>query len=332
MSECLIDYIGLQGCSVVDPPSGLFVNSLPGISLKSIDNTADAEQVNYQGVWDDVQVRATRRLFTKIKAEFSKRYRIKNVTQSVDLLEGIDTASLTALAAKYRGFIIDLDNFENTDGYVASNFQEINIQHLMLYLPAAVNTTIKIFNLNTGVEEDSFSVTGAIGWNTVQVNTKYTARKLFVAYNATLVNGVELDLLNEGSCFCNDCQAIIKGGESNITTTVFNSGVTRCQNTFGLSGVFSIQCSYNAFICANKETFANALWYLLGSELLFELSHSPRINFYTTINAAKAKELRSEFEIIFQEELMNAIDGIDLNLCDCCLECHNQVIIKENMP
>ena len=49
MLNCFIDYIGLSYCSGVyeQPGSGLYLNSLPGISIESIDKIADSEQITY---------------------------------------------------------------------------------------------------------------------------------------------------------------------------------------------------------------------------------------------------------------------------------------------
>lgn len=59
MENCLIDYIGFQVCAGQDAPeSNLYINTLPGISLESIDKIADAEQVTYLGVWNDAQLAA----------------------------------------------------------------------------------------------------------------------------------------------------------------------------------------------------------------------------------------------------------------------------------
>ena len=58
MPDCFIDYIGLQYCTagVYDAPaSGIYLTSLPGISIENTDKIADSEQITYLGVWDDVQ-------------------------------------------------------------------------------------------------------------------------------------------------------------------------------------------------------------------------------------------------------------------------------------
>lgn len=57
MIDCFIDSIGLQLCAEA-PTSGLYLSSLPGLSVEAIDNIADSEQVTYLGVYADVQTNA----------------------------------------------------------------------------------------------------------------------------------------------------------------------------------------------------------------------------------------------------------------------------------
>lgn len=78
MPDCLIDYVGLQACGGVyeEPLSGLYINSLPGISLESIDKIADSEQITYVGVWDDVQQQAKVRFKIDFITEVTKCYKI----------------------------------------------------------------------------------------------------------------------------------------------------------------------------------------------------------------------------------------------------------------
>lgn len=74
--ECLIDYIGIRGCGNNTPESGLYINSLPGISLESIDKIADAEQITYKGVWSEVQIEASQRFYLDFINEITKCYKL----------------------------------------------------------------------------------------------------------------------------------------------------------------------------------------------------------------------------------------------------------------
>lgn len=337
-TSCLTDYVGLQGCGTTTPTSGVYVNSLYGVSLKAVELTADEEQVTFAGVWADVQQRASLRFFTLLRAELAKKYKLNGLQQSFNLTQTLGTLT-TAAAAKYRGVFVDLDGFVTTQHLVKSNFQQINVQQIRVYLLAAVNTTVKIFDAINGTELYSSALTGAIGWNTIEVNQKFTKRKLFICYNATTVIGSELQVVSgiwnndyhDGGCGCNSgCEGILYGGESAITTTVVESAITKATDVFGISPIFSVECTYDALVCNNKEIFLNAWLYLLGVELLNERLYTIRINKYTTIDRPLAEKLRVEFETTFQEEMTNAVSGIDLNLCDCCIECNADVQIKEN--
>jgi len=118
--DCLIDYIGLQGCSSTTPDSGLYINDLAGIQLKQINEIANEEQVNYTGVWADVQPRAIKKFALDVRKAMRQKYNIKGVTQSINVGKIIDTATTRAAANEYRGATIELN--EETAELVYSNF------------------------------------------------------------------------------------------------------------------------------------------------------------------------------------------------------------------
>lgn len=76
---CFIDTIGLLNCTsgVYDAPSsGIYINSLPGISIENTDKIADAEQITYRGVWNDVQTFALAQFRLDVIAELNKCYKL----------------------------------------------------------------------------------------------------------------------------------------------------------------------------------------------------------------------------------------------------------------
>ena len=80
--SCLKGYIGIRVCSTdTAPDSGLYINSLPGISLESIDKIADKEQITYRGVWGDVQDEA----WIRFKVDF-----ISAITECFKIDSGCD--------------------------------------------------------------------------------------------------------------------------------------------------------------------------------------------------------------------------------------------------
>lgn len=337
--SCLEDWIGVRGCNGNTSESGVYLNDLPGIELRIIDEVANEEDVNFAGVWAKVQINGLNRFSTDVIAAFSKKYRIKTLIQGIQIGKDITTSSTTAAAAQYRGFILELNNAD--DHYVMSNLQVIYLQKLSLYLPSALNTTLKVFDLDLGIELFTSSLTGASGWNEINVNTTFTARRVFCCYNSTGIASTLLDLTYVGShdCFCN-CGVTIDGAYAATGTP---TTITEGNNSFGLSGVFSVQCKYDNLVCNNRELFTQPLLYALGIAFLDEAIYSPRLNRWTTTDARKMKLLRQEYEakykggtitdadisMTYPGELTTAIDGITLDLKDCCLECNQQIMFKD---
>ena len=75
---CFVDYIGLSLCAGAYevPASGIYISSLPGLNLESIDKIATQEQINYIGVWDDVQTNAVQQFKIDVMAEMRKCYEL----------------------------------------------------------------------------------------------------------------------------------------------------------------------------------------------------------------------------------------------------------------
>lgn len=73
--QCFIDLVGVRHCDDTAPEGG-WINSLPGISLESIDRLANSEQISFRGVWSDVQEEAARRFELDFIEETSKCYEL----------------------------------------------------------------------------------------------------------------------------------------------------------------------------------------------------------------------------------------------------------------
>lgn len=78
MLDCFIGYVGLSYCGGVyeQADSGIYLNSLPGISIESIDKIADSEQITYLGVWDDVQKSAVAQFRIDVISELNKCFKL----------------------------------------------------------------------------------------------------------------------------------------------------------------------------------------------------------------------------------------------------------------
>lgn len=321
-----------MGCSTETPDSGLYINSLPGISLEAIDKIADSDQVTYVSVFGDIEARALARIAIDISSRLSARYKLKNPSRSLNLGDKIskdannNPSNITAKqAGKLRGINLDMTY---GDRYIDSVFKKVYVQQLNVYSTETVaGVDLKVIDLYTGNELDSFSFDAEIGWNYIKVNKSYESRNLFIGYDASKIDGVELDVLDLSRCegYCEEWVSRLNGSEissSNYSLLIRN-------NSFGLSGIFSINCSYDALVCNNKNLFKEAYWYLLGVETMTERIFSSRINKWTTIDREKAKENMIYFDNRYDESLDNTIKSINIDLSDACIECNQVLTIKE---
>lgn len=322
--ECLIDYIGVFGCGLPIPPSGLYINQLPGITLKSMDKIANDEQVTWLEVWKDVQGRASRRFNTTISKYFNKTYKLNRLNKSHCLNSTDYDDTPIGIDNKWKGFILKLDEI---DSNALSAFQTLFIPHLKLPSAKDAHTTIKVFDLNTNDELYELEVTCNQGWNTIQVNKQFFSNWIFVAYDASGVSAYDLIVSedadgNQCPCLvCDTCTVTVQGAASDDLNNP--TMVTAGTNSFGLTGCFNVTCSFNSLVCRNKNVFSDAWMKLLGSELMVERVYSERINKYTTAGKKEAQELMDFFNVEFEDSLKDTVAGIQLDDNDCCFVCNN---------
>ena len=130
------------------------------------------------------------------------------------------------------------------------------------------------------------------------------------------------------------CNATLQGA---VTTDATQIGVgeidyTTGNNTFGLSGVFSLTCNYDFLICNNKDLLTSSLLYCLGAEAMIYRQASDRLNKFTTIDAEKAAKLQEYFSQEFENELRIVLDGVRLSTDDACIDCNTQIEILTATP
>lgn len=85
--QCLIDYIGFANCANQDAPeSGLYINTLPGITLESVDKIANSEQVTYLQVWADAQAEAAVRFKNDFMRAVNECYTLSRKCDYEDMI------------------------------------------------------------------------------------------------------------------------------------------------------------------------------------------------------------------------------------------------------
>lgn len=324
--SCLTGYIWIPGCGSETPESGLWITDHPGFPLQMFDKIADSDKQTWKAVWEVIEKRAINRLVSDVTNYFGSKYRLRKVTDNVRLPIDVNTATnQTAQAAEYRGFEVELD-FQNSE-WAHSSLQIIHFQEIRFYSKAAISGVVfKIRDLLNGIDLESKTVNVVVGWNTIWANKHYASYHLFVGYDSTGIDSVELLLPDEVyGCDCFDsCSGCC---DSRIRGMILNGATGK--NLYGMSGIVSVNCSFESVICANKYLFRNALWYGMAYEALRERAFTERLNKFTTVDRTILKEeMLPEAIDQYKFELEQVTAGIDLN-DSCCLECDSQVHYAE---
>lgn len=334
--NCLTDYIGLRGCTDSDPLSGLYINDLAGINLKSIDALADSEQVNYLGVWEAVQKRAQTKLLSAVQSVFLSRYKLKTISQSYAMPKDLTGDSVTIADASYSGVQIDASCGQQIE-WTTSNLMFISVQSLSVYFGDAWDASTcnyRVVDSFTGevLTSGTFVPTaGFTGWYQININQRFFSQMINVEVSTRgrVTETVNINQTNGWGCACMnalwgcDCCAWVRGISGDDT----NESTTK-----GVLAIMTIGCSFEGLICNNLNTFDAAYWNLLGHEIMIERIYADRMNKYTTIGKEEAEELRAYYMVEFEKYLKLAVDGINLDQFDCCLECNETYQYATSAP
>lgn len=306
--------------------SGVYINSLPGISFKSLQGMSDSEQITFRNAWNDIQLRAIKRMELDLRQLFSKQWKLKNLTQSSNLGWDVDrTKPITLDTSHFYSFQIDLGGCSSEDDYMQSALFEIYLQQLYVYSSTLVTDnviTVKIFEGDTKNCIYSVSTTQTLGnnkWNKVEVNFNFIQHRQ--ANDFEILNNSEwyivtmqfskavpsFELESSMTDFCHCCGFNIKplivtaldelfessGTDYNLISPALNY----TDNLQGVSAIINSRCSWTRLVCSNKDVFTVPLWYLLGIETMNEQLNSERLNRWTTVDSKKAERNKLHYEL-----------------------------------
>jgi hypothetical protein len=336
----------------------MYLDSLPGIEIANIDGVASEQQLNFLGIWNDLQTTTVDTFREDVIQEFGKRYLLKQITQTVDLGKQIDINSLSAPVAGHQyGTLIETS--QQGTHFAASNLQDIYIQTVNFFWSGSNSVpslTLVITDADLGEILYTMTVGNAVpGWNQIWVDRQFSVRRLYIFISGNFDNYVKLDLsqfrldnftnLDWGfsgtqlyfSWFGAGCQARVRA----VDHTVANNTDTISTNTFGVSVVMSIRCSYDTIVCSNRKHFASAWQHCLAIELLNYRLNSSRLNKWTTILKEQAQALQTIFihkyrggvdlktGLEYPGKLQLAVTSIALNDADCCLKPNDALMWAE---
>lgn len=337
--SCLRDYIGLRWCqNQTTPESGIWLNSFPGVTFKTLSSITNEEQDGIEDTWNDIKLRADLSFGTLFNGEMSKRYQILSPKKSYNLDKALTTTTYNAGTLTRSGFTVKM--YRDYADYPDSLLSSIYCQSLGFYGDVSdVNdvATVQIWDLISGTVLFTYDLTVVQGWNLIPVNQFFhndysdNSTSLFVCINATGLKTTGKELSVNWEIY--DNALVFTGATTTTTSNILSANITEGGNSYGLTGIFSSACTWDALLCNNKQHFMLSYAYNQIVEVMNEIQYTPRLNAVTiNIGKEKAKEIRDYYLDERDKVLKQECDSIKLSLDDACLVCNQQYTLKESIP
>lgn len=331
---CLVDYIGLKTTGAI-PASGLYINSLAGMSTELADKIANSEQITFMEVWKDVQTRAFLRLQNDVVNIINDTATFEQVLFQTKKPRIYQNQAVLPILATHKGVYVCIPE---------SKFVSFYLKEIYVFSNEIVATTVKVFDLNDGTVLHTQSVSLVVGLNTIAIDktfdTRYGTFDLFIGVDSTAFSTVEFlpEYFNFYDCH-NQCATsfghdylVIEPATLPLAGVADIDNLVKFSSGQGVAIGAEIQCSIEQFICINKKSLQQSLLYLLGAEMLLQKLGSPRLNFFSSSNLEGTNSLRAEFEGRYLSNLKRTLKTLPMD--DVCFDCSSQSVVsyKYNTP
>lgn len=314
--SCLTNLIGLRGyCEDTTPHGALWVNDLPGISLKMISYLTNQEQQTFAGVWDEIIRDSISDFESEVFIRMQKYFKTNILVDNEVFGFYKKDYPVESSSAKWKGITIRLIGSKNTDIFI--NSVQIRLENV-----SSSTGTIKVFDVQDGRTLDTISFTAVEGLNEVEVRKRYQTngqrKYIMIAYDGAIAGNIETSYSTyyDWSRYAN-----ARGAEVNKASSVIEGNITFSGNTHGMVVNFNVQCSLSSFICSNTDLFKKAFQYKIGARTMQERLSTNRINSFTMNNSETAKENRDSYiskmgEIL--DAVLNNVDNLGDEICFVC--------------
>jgi hypothetical protein len=280
--DCIgTNYIGIRGdCDNTEPTSGLYINDLPGMSLKLASSLADEQQVTGVQMIRQFEQQALRMVWSDIRSKLSKTIIIQRVTDMfVTGYFDYDTPVYLAPVAAEVGLQLkklDYDPYTN----IRINYVEVRANTtasgLTLKITEGANVTPFTFDIQAGIPTRVYTNYAASGGE-VRITVDATALEL---EDISIGGGNSTACVDSCRCRFGDC-AEVWGWD----------GTQETSQGYGLVANISCECSQEQFLCAYSDMIAPAVQMKLAILIMLERIASNRINYIVQNGKESAEQM-----------------------------------------
>lgn len=338
--NCLENYIGLKGCTVDAPLSGLYINDYPGMSSELLDKIATPEQVSYVGMWNSAQAVSYVRLKRDVQAALfsSAEAQLDQVLfqtrkEFVQQWQQVQTVPAEAIL---KGTFVSIQG---------SKYLSLRVKQIYIFNAGAPVAGVPwyIYQTQDGKLLESGTADLVEGMNYIQVNKEFYSDfdklNIMVAVDCTNLptsygmfsdyGWAQMDL---------ECASrftyLWRNGWSIFPVTAplgYGFGDSWSQDN-SQSGVYidaQLLCSLDSFICQQREFLLDAWANLLCYQILWQKVASPRANYFAQGNREFTERAMATFLDGYQQSLAIWARQLNLRGEGLCFNCDNAGLIQQ---
>jgi hypothetical protein len=325
--NCLDNVIGIdRKCTPVTPSSGLYIQDLPGISLKIANAAIDEETVSGISLIEEKISFAQNAILAQLRNSLANKVRVKSIIENDTI--GYYQNNLQPIpleAGKYKGIKASINNYPHLDFFIGKIYLQLN---------AVVTTNILIIDLMTGEILDTLPITTTANIPTaVIVNKSYSAKRqkqaLLICIDSEVAGSYKTNVTASKCSSCSDSGYSNKyisfsGSQISKVSQKIESNLESNNGTNGLSIEYSLNCSLENFLCTMGNQLAWALLHKVGSELMRELKYSRRLNSIVVLDREDNEKMLEDFEAEYMASMSAIINNIKVPN-DICFECNSRI-------
>ena len=339
--NCLLNYIGLQGCTSDAPLSGLYINDYPGMSSELLEKIATPEQASYVGMWNSAQAVSYQRIKRDIQLALfeSAEAQLDQVLfqTSKNFVQQWQQIQTVAPEAILKGAFVSVQG---------SKYLSLRIKQLFVYNAGSVTVTNCpwfIYQTQDGKVLDQGTYDLEPGMNYVPINNEFYSDfdkiNIMAAVDCTnleTTTGMFVDWgWNQMDIECATRFTYLwRNGWSIFPVTAplgYGFGDSWSQDN-SQSGVYmdaQLLCSLDSFICQQKEFLVDAWANLLCYQILWAKVASPRANYFSQGNREFTERAMATFLEGYQQSLAIWARQLNLRGEGLCFNCDNAGLIQQ---
>lgn len=270
------------------PESDLFIDDLPGISLKTAAKITNEQYMSGAEIINKCIKTAIQQTFDEFQAEISPYFDFNLVVETRQLDKFSDTKILPAVSAE-RGIIMKRWR---------SELSEIYVEEIYVKSSASGVASVKIIDGTDLIKTISVDLI-ADEITTVFVNLRLKKESVKIVMDDTLFPVYSCDRNYYNSTSCRTCSGRYNSNDFYIGGW---DGAHEDSNCYGIGVKASVRCYEDNVICSVLPRMYFIIWLKAGILFLRERIYSDRLNPVVQFGADKAKELLDEYQIDYKEK------------------------------